>query len=98
MQLTGLLVKYFKKSTFRDWQLHIIKATLGGKHCTANRKWKEPVLPVSLYLDWKVDCGYPPHDQPHHGSGEGTRIHRLESHLPRLLPKGSIAYGEACTG
>ena len=32
MQLTGLLVKYFKKSTFRDWQLHIIKATLGGKH------------------------------------------------------------------
>ena len=31
-QLMGLLVKVFKKTSFKDWQLRIISATLGGKN------------------------------------------------------------------
>ena len=30
-QLMGLLVKVFKKTSFKDWQLRVISATLGGK-------------------------------------------------------------------
>ena len=31
-QLTGLLVKHFKKTSFKDWQLTVIKATIDGKN------------------------------------------------------------------
>ena len=31
-QLMGLLMKFFKKNAFKDWQLCAIKATLGGKN------------------------------------------------------------------
>jgi len=31
-QLTGLLVKYFKKTSFKNWQLNMIKATVDGKN------------------------------------------------------------------
>ena len=31
-QLTGLLVKHFKKTSFKDWQLTVIKATVDGKN------------------------------------------------------------------
>jgi len=31
-QLTGLLVKHFKKTSFKDWQLDVIKATVDGKN------------------------------------------------------------------
>ena len=28
----GLLMKFFKKKEFKDWQLRVIKAVLGGKN------------------------------------------------------------------
>ena len=31
-QLTGLLVKHFKKTSFKNWQLTVIKATVDGKN------------------------------------------------------------------
>ena len=31
-QLLGYLVKTFQKKSFKDWQLHIIKAALEGKN------------------------------------------------------------------
>ena len=31
-RLTGLLLKHFKRPSFRDWQLHVISASLEGKN------------------------------------------------------------------
>ena len=31
-RLTGLLLKHFKRPSFRDWQLRVISASLEGKN------------------------------------------------------------------
>ena len=64
----GFLVKVFKKTSFKDWQLRVISATLGGKDTlvvqpTGSGKSLH-VFPVSVCGYWECHHCFDAHHQP----------------------------------
>ena len=51
-RLTGLLLKHFKRPSFRDWQLHVISASLEGKNTLVVKPTGSGRASAISFQDW----------------------------------------------